>query len=66
MADFGRVLAALRQTTGCIGYHLCGAYLRNDSRKRGLRDASEKPDEAALNALTRANRETVEWMGRAK
>ncbi len=61
-AGYARTLAALRQVPGCVGYHLCGAYLRNETRKRALRDAAENPDQEALPAITRANREAGEWM----
>lgn len=61
-AGYAETLAALRQTPGCIGLHLCGAYLRNETRKRALRDAAEKPDEEAIHAITQANREAAAWM----
>ncbi|HCN30715.1 MAG TPA: agarase [Verrucomicrobiales bacterium] len=63
---YAKLLAALREVPSCVGLHLCGAYLRNETRKRALRDASEKPDEAALEAITRANRETAAWMERVR
>lgn len=47
-----------------MGYHLCGAYLRNEVRKRALRDAAEKPDEEALRAIAEANRAAAEWMAK--
>ena len=63
-AAYAETLRRLRDVPGCVGYHLCGAYLRNETRKRGLRDASEKPDAEALQAMTQANREAAEWMRR--
>lgn len=63
---YAKLLAALREVPSCIGLHLCGAYLRNETRKRALRDASEVPDEAALESITQANRETGAWMERVK
>jgi hypothetical protein len=39
--------------------------LRNECRQRALRDASERPDETALPAVTQANREAADWMRRA-
>ncbi len=59
---YAETLRRLREEPGCVGLHLCGAYLRNEARKRALRDASEQPDETALAAITAANRETREWM----
>ena len=63
-AGYARMLETLRQTPGCIGYHLCGAYLRNETRQRALRDAFETPDSESLKSIVRANRATAEWMAR--
>jgi hypothetical protein len=47
----------------CVGYHLCGAYLKNNARKRGFRD--HRLGEAAYVAgLAEANRETLAWLNR--
>lgn len=61
-AGYTATLAALRDLPGCLGYHLCGAYLRNTARNRALRAADETPDTAALTAITAANRKAAEWM----
>ncbi len=61
-AGYAEMLRRLRDVPGCVGYHLCGAYLRNETRKRALRDAAEHPDEEALRAITAANRETADWI----
>ena len=61
-AGYVEMLERLREVPGCVGYHLCGAYLRNETRKRALRDADEKPDAEAISAITRANREAGAWM----
>jgi hypothetical protein len=63
-AGYARMLETLRQTPGCIGYHLCGAYLRNETRQRALRDALEKPDSEALKSIQEANRAAAEWLAR--
>ncbi|MGV3755945.1 MAG: agarase [Verrucomicrobiota bacterium] len=65
-AGYAKMLEVLREVPGCVGYHLCGAYLRNEIRKRALRDAKEKPDEAAIEAISAANRTMGEWMGAAQ
>ena len=61
-AGYAAMLDALRELPGCVGYHLCGAYLRNTTRNRALRDAAENPDTEALTAITAANREAAIWM----
>lgn len=64
-AAYAETLQGLREQPGCVGVHLCGAYLRNEVRKRALRDAAEKPDTEVLDAITRANRLTADWISRS-
>ncbi len=59
---YAEMLRLLRELSGCVGFHLCGAYLRNETRKRGLRQANESPDGDAIQAITQANRDTQQWM----
>ncbi len=61
-AGYAALLRRLRDVPGCVGLHLCGAYLRNEVRKRALLDAAGRPDDEALRAITAANRETDAWM----
>jgi hypothetical protein len=58
---YANVLEVLRTNPGCVGYHLCGAYLSNRVRKRGLRDEAEEPDLEAIRIITKANQETAAW-----
>jgi hypothetical protein len=58
---YREALAALRDCPGAVGLHLCGAYLRNRCRSRGLRDEKETPDEEAIRGITQANQETRRW-----
>ncbi|HPA17368.1 MAG TPA: agarase [Verrucomicrobiae bacterium] len=58
---YAESLRALRANPGCVGAHLCGAYLRNRARNRGLRDASEHPDQENIAIIGEANRETSAW-----
>jgi len=61
---YADILKGLRENPCCIGAHLCGAYLRNHARNRGLRDAREQPDTENIDLITRANREIEEWVQR--
>ncbi len=54
-AGYAAMLETLVRLPGCVGYHLCGAYLRNETRKRALRAADETPDTEAIEAISRAN-----------
>lgn len=56
-AAYAQMLALCRQLPGCIGFHLCGAYIRNNARKRGLRDERGTVDRPLVAAIRRANRE---------
>ncbi len=57
-----RTLEILRDNPACVGFHLCGAYLKNRARQRGLRDENNQPDQPALELITAANRETKHWV----
>ncbi len=62
-AWYAEVLGGLRDNPGVAGAHLCGAYLRNRTRRRGLRDEREIPDATAIEHIRAANRETTAWAG---
>ncbi len=59
---YAEMLDSLREVKGCVGFHLCGAYLRNKVRKRGLKDSTERPDVEAINGITAANRKMELWV----
>lgn len=59
---YPEMLRLLRDVNGCVGFHLCGAYLRNDARRRGLRDARGRPDAGAIAAIRTANLAASEWV----
>jgi hypothetical protein len=63
---YADVLRGLRANPGCIGAHLCGAYLRNTARNRGLRDQRELPDQENLALITAAHRDTTAWVSSFK
>ena len=54
-------LRVLREVRACVGFHLCGAYLRNRVRNRGLRGSDETPDQIAIEGISAANQEMKEW-----
>ena len=59
--QYKQTLDVLRSNPGCIGFHLCGAYLSNRVRRKGLRNETEEPDTEAIRMITLANRRTTEW-----
>ena len=54
-------LAGLRDNAGCVGAHLCGAYLRNRVRLRGLLSEQDEPDTEMINLIRTANRQAQKW-----
>jgi hypothetical protein len=59
---YATVMAGLQEVPGCVGYHLCGAYLRNEVRRRALRNADESLDTEAVEGITAANRANQAWV----
>ena len=59
------MLEGLRETDCCVGWHFCGAYLRNRTRQYGFRDEQEQIDEGFIAEVTEANRETAAWVRQA-
>ncbi|MEM1226338.1 MAG: agarase [Planctomycetota bacterium] len=53
---YAETIEALHQNPGCIGFHLCGAYQRNKSRRRGLLDEMENADIQEVGQMAEANR----------
>lgn len=59
---YAKMCEALREVSGCVGYHLCGAYLKNAVRRRALKTGDDKPDEDAIRAIRAANEEMQRWV----
>lgn len=55
-------MRALRELPCCVGWHYCGAYIKNRVRKAGFRDEFERTDDLWLVALSESNRETETWV----
>lgn len=60
---YPEIYSLLKEVNSCVGYHLCGAYLENRVRKRGLLKENEIPNEDVIAMMTRVNREMEEWVG---
>jgi hypothetical protein len=59
---YREIMTAMRELPSCIGFQLCGAYLKNRIRRKGLRDEREQPDTEAIAGITAVNRETQSWL----
>ena len=58
-AAHGRVLDMLIDIPECIGYHLCGAYLKNRTRRSGFRDHRDVPDQEMIAGMRDHNRRAI-------
>lgn len=59
---YAETLAALYESPGCIGFHLCGAYQRNKARRYGLLDERENPDVENVEKMMAANQKIARMM----
>ncbi|HUT88201.1 MAG TPA: agarase [Thermoguttaceae bacterium] len=63
--NYERMIRALRETPCCVGWHLCGAYLENTARRRGLRNRQNEIDLTLVEAVRKANEETTRWVNQS-
>lgn len=59
------MIRGLREAPCCVGWHVCGAYLRNRCRQYGFRDENDGRMEPIVSLATAANRETLAWASRS-
>ncbi|MFC1715817.1 agarase [Candidatus Poribacteria bacterium] len=62
VAKYEPMIRALRELPCCVGWHLCGAYLKNRCRGYGFRDEQGNAIEPLVSAVTKANYDTTEWV----
>ena len=60
-AGYAAITKVLQEIPECVGYHLCGAYLRNRVRRYGLKDATDNVDPSTA-AIAEVNRATAQWV----
>jgi len=54
---YRQVMDALWAIPQCVGYHLCGAYLRNNARRYGFRDRTNAPIRQTIEGIRSVNAE---------
>jgi hypothetical protein len=59
---YADVVAGLLKNPGAVGAHLCGAYIRNRFRARGLLDEMEQPDQKAITEIRKGNQAVAQWL----
>jgi len=57
-------MGALRELESCIGWHVCGAHLKNRSRGAGFKDERDVEIEPLVGIARAASFETLGWVGR--
>ena len=62
--SYSAKIKVLRELPCCVGWHLCGAYLRNTTRKRGVRDEKFRADDVLVEEMRAANQETEAFVAR--
>lgn len=60
--DYPEVYDQLKEVPSCIGYHLCGAYIANRTRRKGLINENETSYEEDIDMMSEVNREMEEWV----
>jgi hypothetical protein len=59
--QYGEVMNVLRSIPECIGFHLCGAYIKNNARRYGLLNLHEE-EETSTQGIRHVNLEQAEWV----
>jgi hypothetical protein len=62
IGGYAPMIRGLRDLSCCIGWHVCGAYLRNRCRGRGFRDECNELIEPVVGEASLANHETLDWV----
>lgn len=55
VAHYRRTMELLLSIPQCIGYHLCGAVIRNRTRRHGLKDHTDEPIRWTVDGLREVN-----------
>ena len=62
-AFYPEAIRRLRDVPACVGFHLCGAFMRNKARNRGLLSLTEEEDAPVLAEMRTSNAEVEAWVG---
>lgn len=61
-ARYHDMVSALWKEPSCVGWHVCGAYLRNRCRQHGFKTEADEPIEPLVSLATAANRALLGWL----
>jgi hypothetical protein len=60
---YQEVYEMMKDVTSCIGFHLCGGYIRNRVRRRGLLNEKNAPYTQVVDEITKVNMDMLKWAG---
>ena len=60
---FAETIDGLLKNPGAIGAHLCGGYIRNRFRRKGLVDEREQPDQEAIDEIQKGSEVVARRLG---
>lgn len=58
---YGGVMKTLRNIPECVGFHLCGGYIQNDTHRFGLLDRDEQ-EKITTKGIRQVNLEQAAWV----
>lgn len=58
---YASMMEGIRAIPSCVGWHFCGAYLKNRCRNRGFRDERNELVEPLVSEATKANHGALAW-----
>ncbi len=58
---YADILMQLQDNPGCVGVHLCGAYIQNKVRKKGLLDRQERFHQEQIDIFREIHRVNESW-----
>ena len=59
--QYGEIMKALRKIPECMGFHLCGAYIKNNARRFGLLNQQDN-ENSTTPGIKKVNIEQQEWV----
>lgn len=59
--QYGEVMEVLNKIPECIGFHLCGAYIKNNARRYGLLNEKDELEATTL-GIKAVNEKQVQWV----
>ncbi len=60
-AKYRSLIESMRDCSDCLGVNLCGGFVRNRIRRKGVYDEQENPDLDAVEGFKKVNGEITKW-----